>query len=68
MRAEQRNLGRILQIARFILWKKICFKSYVLKADALEIDNQRVSRVLQKHCQGLDAAFHERKSKCLTQN
>ncbi len=29
----------------------------ISRGDALKIDNDRVSRVLQKHCQGLGAAF-----------
>jgi hypothetical protein len=40
----------------------------ISRGDALEIDNKRVLRVLQKHCQGLGAAFQERKSEPLRQN
>ena len=38
------------------------------RGDALEIDSKHVSRVLQKHCQGLGAAFQDGKSEPLRQN
>jgi hypothetical protein len=40
----------------------------ISRGDALEIDNKRVSRVLQKHYQGFGAAFQESKSEPLRQN